>query len=131
MLFTIGGCTVLNMVFDRDIDCKMTRTNRRPMAAGQVNVGAASTLGGGLIVLGLLWSLKLSWLYFILALAGIGLDVLVYTLWLKRRTAWSIFWGDSRAGSRSWPAAAWLPAGWMWEDCSWRLPLCAGSPATT
>lgn len=98
MLFTIGGCTVLNMVFDRDIDCKMTRTNRRPMAAGQVNVGAASTLGGGLIALGLLWSLKLSWLYFILALAGVGLDVLVYTLWLKRRTAWSIFWGGLSGG---------------------------------
>ena len=98
MLFTIGGCTVLNMVFDRDIDCKMVRTNRRPMAAGQVNVGAASTLGGGLVVLGLLWSLKLSLLYFILALAGVGLDVLVYTLWLKRRTAWSIFWGGLSGG---------------------------------
>ncbi len=98
LLFTIGGCTVLNMVFDRDIDQKMARTRQRPLAAKQINVGAAVTLGSGLIILGLLWSLTLSLLYFALALSGICLDLLVYTIWLKRRSAWSILWGGFSGG---------------------------------
>ena len=98
VLVTIGGCTVLNMVFDRDIDQKMARTRQRPLAAMQTHVGAAAALGSALIVLGLLWALSLSVLYFSLALAGAGLDVLVYTLWLKRRSAWSILWGGLSGG---------------------------------
>jgi protoheme IX farnesyltransferase len=98
LLVTIGGCTVLNMVFDRDIDQKMARTRQRPLAAMQTHVGAAAALGSALIVLGLLWALSLSVLYFSLALAGAGLDVLVYTLWLKRRSAWSILWGGLSGG---------------------------------
>jgi heme o synthase len=98
LLVTIGGCTVLNMVFDRDIDREMVRTSQRPLAAGQVNVRTATFLGVALIALGLLWALTLSKLYFTLALAGTGLDVLVYTLWLKRRSAWSILWGGLSGG---------------------------------
>ena len=98
MLFTIGGCTVLNMVFDRDIDYKMSRTNRRPLATQQADVRAASILGGALLILGLAWSWSLSMLYFILALSGAVLDVLVYTLWLKRRMSWSINWGGLTGG---------------------------------
>jgi protoheme IX farnesyltransferase len=98
LLITIGGCTVLNMVFDRDIDQKMARTRQRPLAAMQVNVQTAAWLGSVLIILGLAWALTLSVLYFALALAGVGLDVLVYTIWLKRRSAWSILWGGLSGG---------------------------------
>jgi len=44
----------------------------------QVNVQTAAWLGSVLIILGLAWALTLSVLYFALALAGVGLDVLVY-----------------------------------------------------
>ena len=98
LLFTIGGCTSLNMVFDRDIDGIMERTHRRPLPAGQVGTGPASALGGGLIAAGLLFALGLSGLFFALALAGVCLDMLVYTLWLKRRSAWSILWGGLAGG---------------------------------
>ena len=98
LLVTIGGCTVLNMVFDRDIDQKMARTRQRPLAAKQIEVRTAAWLGSGLILLGLVWSLALSRLYFALAVAGVGLDLLVYTIWLKRRSAWSILWGGLSGG---------------------------------
>lgn len=98
LLITIGGCTVINMVFDRDIDQKMTRTRQRPLAATQGSARVAAYLGSALIILGLLWALTLSILYFVLALAGAGLDVLVYTMWLKRRSAWSILWGGLSGG---------------------------------
>src|SRR5512140_1230544 len=86
LLFTIGGCTSLNMVIDQDIDGRMERTRRRPLPSRQVTSGTAAVLGGGLIALGLLAALTLSKLYFALALVGVCLDVLVYTLWLKRRS---------------------------------------------
>lgn len=98
LLLTISGCTVLNMLFDRDIDQKMARTNTRPMAMGQVQPRTALSMGIALITLGLIWSAALSWLYFLIILAGVGFNVLVYTLWLKRRTAWSILLGGIAGG---------------------------------
>jgi protoheme IX farnesyltransferase len=98
LLVTISGCTVLNMVFDRDIDRKMKRTSQRPLAANQVEAHTAATLGGSLIGLGLVWALGLSWLYCLLILTGACLDVLVYTVWLKRRSAWSIILGGLAGG---------------------------------
>lgn len=98
LLVTISGCTVLNMLFDRDIDRKMLRTSRRPLAAGLVSTRTAAYLGVVLIALGLLWAATLSMLYFVIILAGAGLNVLVYTLWLKRRSAWSILWGAIAGG---------------------------------
>jgi len=95
---TIGGSTVLNMWFDRDIDAKMSRTCRRPLPSGQV--GAITVLGLGVMlsVAGLGWSLALSPLYAALAAAGWLLEMGVYTVWLKRRTAWSIVWGGLSGG---------------------------------
>ncbi len=98
MLLTIGGCTSLNMVCDRDIDLKMERTRGRPIPSGLVNPGPAAVFGGALILAGLLIALSLSSLFFWLALAGIVVDLLVYTLWLKRRSPWSILWGGIAGG---------------------------------
>jgi protoheme IX farnesyltransferase len=98
LLLTISGCTILNMVFDRDIDSKMARTSMRPLAVGLVKPVTASILGISLIGIGLIWALVLSWQYYLLILAGVILDVLVYTLWLKRRSAWSILWGGFSGG---------------------------------
>jgi len=97
-LLTIGGCTSLNMVADRDIDFKMERTRGRPLPSGEVHPGAAAGLGLALIGLGLLGAWVLSRLFLTLALAGIVLDLGVYTLWLKRRSAWSILWGGLAGG---------------------------------
>lgn len=97
-LLTISGCTVLNMLIDRNLDRKMMRTCHRPLATGKVSGRRAATLGGGLLILGLSWSFTLSWLYFLLACVGAIGDVLVYTLWLKRRTSWSIVWGGIAGG---------------------------------
>jgi protoheme IX farnesyltransferase len=37
-------------------------------------------------------------LYGLVVCAGLFFDVIVYTLWLKRRTAWSILWGGISGG---------------------------------
>ncbi len=98
LLATISGCTVLNMLFDRDIDAKMERTSQRPLPGGRVGCFAAGLLGAGLLFIGLVWAAWLSIPYFTIILAGAGLNVLVYTVWLKRRSAWSIVWGGVAGG---------------------------------
>jgi len=98
LLITISGCTVLNMLFDRDIDYQMERTRHRPLADGRVKSTTAAWLGGTLLSVGLLWAAVLSIPYFSVVLMGAILNVLVYTIWLKRRSAWSILWGGLAGG---------------------------------
>jgi protoheme IX farnesyltransferase len=98
LLLAISGGTALNMWFDRDIDAKMARTCRRPSSTGQVSPGAVWRLGVALSALGLAWALLLSPLFAALVLAGLFLEVVIYTIWLKRRTPWSILWGGLAGG---------------------------------
>jgi protoheme IX farnesyltransferase len=51
-----------------------------------------------LSILGIGWALSLSILYGAIVFAGLFFDVVVYTMWLKRRTAWSIVWGGIAGG---------------------------------
>jgi protoheme IX farnesyltransferase len=95
---TVGGSTVLNMVVDRDIDGKMARTRNRPLPAGIVTPAEGLVLGVGMVALGTLWASLRSPLYGLIVFAGVLIDILVYTCWLKRRTAWSIVWGGIAGG---------------------------------
>ena len=81
---SIGGCTALNMLMDRDIDAKMARTADRPLPRGSVRPNQALVLGGLLSAVGLGVSL--------------AIDLLVYTTWLKRRTPLSILFGGISGG---------------------------------
>ena len=98
LFLAIAGSTVLNMVWDRDIDAKMTRTSRRPLVTGETTPGEALTLGLLLSALGLWWSFSIAPLYGAVVFAGLFIDVVIYTMWLKRRTAWSIVWGGVCGG---------------------------------
>jgi heme o synthase len=98
LFLAISGSTVLNMWYDCDIDAKMRRTCNRPLPKGLVTPGEVLRLGLVLSCLGLGWALSLSSLYGLVVFAGLFFDVIVYTLWLKRRTAWSIVWGGISGG---------------------------------
>lgn len=94
----IAGSTLLNMVYDRDIDAQMKRTCARPLPAGQVNPKGVLALGVVTTWAGLIWALTLSPLYGAVVLAGVCLDVLVYTIWLKRRTPYAVIVGGLSGG---------------------------------
>ena len=98
LFLVVGGSTVLNMVIDRDIDARMARTAHRPLPAGTVAVPEGLALGLGMSLLGVLWGLWLRPLYGVVISAGLFFDVVIYTLWLKRRTTWSIVWGGVAGG---------------------------------
>jgi heme o synthase len=91
-----GGAGAVNHWFDRDIDALMTRTANRPIPAGRIAPAAALAFGCTLACLSFLeLSLTVNLLAASLALAGFLGYVLVYTVWLKRRTPQNIVIGGA------------------------------------
>lgn len=89
-----AGSGAVNQYLDRDLDCKMTRTSRRPIPSGRISPNNAlmfglTLIGGGVLILGL-W---VNWLAAGLALAGAFYYVVLYTLVLKRNTSVNIVIG--------------------------------------
>ena len=91
-----GGSAAINMWYDRDIDAVMTRTRARPVPAGRMEAGAALGLG---IVLSVgataLMGLAVNWVAAGLLAFTIFFYVVIYTMWLKRRTSQNIVIGGA------------------------------------
>ena len=98
LFLAISGTTVFNMVYDKDIDGKMKRTQKRPLPSGEITNKEAIIFGVVLIVIGLGLAFYLSIIYGIIILAGLFIDFIIYTVWLKRISAWSILWGGISGG---------------------------------
>ncbi len=90
-----SGAAALNHYLDRDLDARMRRTSRRPLATDRIGrqgfVAVAGLLllgagvGGASVLLNPLTGLSI--------LLGGLTYVLVYTVWLKRRSSWNIVIG--------------------------------------
>jgi protoheme IX farnesyltransferase len=91
-----GGAGAVNHWFDRDIDAQMKRTASRPIPAGRISPRAALTFGCTLAALSLLeLSLAVNPLAAALSFSGFLGYVLVYTVWLKRRTPQNLVIGGA------------------------------------
>ena len=104
-----GACGALNQWYEADIDAKMRRTAKRPLPAGRMERETALHFGvglGGFSVL--LMGLATNWLAAALLAASILFYVLVYTVWLKPRTAQNIVIGGA-AGAFP-PLIGWVAA---------------------
>jgi protoheme IX farnesyltransferase len=104
-----GGAGAVNHFWDRDIDARMARTASRPVPSGRVAPGTAAAFGlvlAGLAVVVL--TLAVNALAAALAFAGFLGYVLVYTIWLKRRTPQNIVIGGA-AGAVP-PLVGWAAA---------------------
>ncbi len=89
-----GGAAALNHWYDRDIDARMKRTRDRPLPSEAVSPNHALVLGLLLTALSLPVAYLTVNLLSMLAMAsGSVVYVLVYTVWLKRRTRWNIVVG--------------------------------------
>jgi protoheme IX farnesyltransferase len=91
-----GAAGALNMWYDADIDGLMARTAERPIPAGRIApreaLGFGAMLGASaVVVLGLL----INWLSAALLAFTIIFYVLIYTVWLKRRTPQNIVIGGA------------------------------------
>lgn len=110
-----GSANAINCYIDRDIDARMRRTRKRPLARATVTPREALVFG---VVLGLL---STAWLLVTVNVLAAGLTlaanlyyVFGYSLLLKRRTAQNVVWGG---------IAGCMPVlvGWaaITEDLSW------------
>jgi protoheme IX farnesyltransferase len=83
-----GGAGALNHFLDRDLDARMPRTARRPLPSGRIRHGwHVVALGLGLVALAVsvaIW--RLHPLVGLHVFLGAFTYVVVYTIWLKRRS---------------------------------------------
>ena len=91
-----GASGALNMWYDADIDARMARTAGRPIPRGAVAREEAFAFGivlsiGSVATLGL----AVNWLAAALLALTIAYYVVVYTMWLKRRTPQNIVIGGA------------------------------------
>jgi protoheme IX farnesyltransferase len=91
-----GASGALNMWYDADIDARMQRTASRPIPKGRVTAEEAFAFGivlsiGSVLTLGVL----VNWVAGGLLALTIAFYVVVYTMWLKRRTPQNIVIGGA------------------------------------
>jgi heme o synthase len=104
-----GGAAALNMWYDADVDAVMTRTAGRPIPGGRVSRSEALIFGlvlatGAIVVLGFMVNIVAA----ALLAFTIFFYVVVYTVWLKRRTPQNIVIGGA-AGALP-PVVGWAAA---------------------
>jgi len=91
-----GAAGALNQWYEADLDAKMKRTASRPLPAGRMDRQAALHFGVGLAAFSvILMDLAANHLAAAILAVSILFYVLVYTVWLKRRTAQNIVIGGA------------------------------------
>lgn len=91
-----GGSAALNMWYDSDIDAIMSRTQNRPIPAGRMSREEALVFG--MVLSGFsvaLLGLATNWVAGGLLAFTIFFYVVIYTMWLKRRTPQNIVIGGA------------------------------------
>jgi protoheme IX farnesyltransferase len=89
-----AGCNAVTCYIDRDIDAIMERTNKRPIPDGRIRPSRALAFGVVLIIGGLTFSWLLGLVIFIIGLAGVLDNIIVYSVIAKRKTAANVILGS-------------------------------------
>ncbi|ODP36039.1 heme o synthase [Sphingomonas turrisvirgatae] len=91
-----GAAATLNQWYEADLDAKMKRTANRPLPAGRMDKQSALHFGVGVAALSvILMGLAVNYTAAAILLVSILFYVLIYTVWLKRRTPQNIVIGGA------------------------------------
>lgn len=93
-----AGAEVLTNYHDRDIDGVMKRTSGRPIPSGRISARNALVFGFVASILSVVLALWFNWLAATLMVIGLVDNVVVYSLWLKRRSWVNIILGGISGG---------------------------------
>jgi len=102
----VGGSNALNCYIERDIDAVMTRTMSRPIPRGTVKPVHALASGLLLLISAAFISMSLGVYQLLLFSMGVWFYIVVYTMFLKRKTPLNVL-----ATAPSVAAPAWF--GWL------------------
>ena len=122
-----GGSNAINMWYDADIDPLMARTAKRPIPKGEISARSALLIGLLISITGSAVFLLAHWKASIWAAFSVVFYVLVYTVWLKRRSPQNIVIGGI-AGATP-PLIGWAVAASDTGALDGLNPLALGSPA--
>ncbi len=110
-----AGCNTVTCYIDRDIDKVMRRTSHRPIPTDRIEPAERALVWGlGLIALGLVIGLWINLVSFVILALGVLDNVVVYSLWLKRRSSLNIILGGFSGG---------LPAMFGWSMITGTISL--------
>ncbi len=99
LFFAVSGTTMLNMWIDHDIDALMDRTKCRPIPSGRISLRFVLVNGIVFTAIGLAAAfIGLDILTGVVIFLGLFFDFVVYSIWLKRRTKYSIIFGGISGG---------------------------------
>jgi heme o synthase len=132
-----GGANAINQYWDRDIDRIMLRTRRRPLPARAIEPWRALAFGLALGAVSFAWlAVTVNLLSAALSIAAMAFYVLVYTMWLKRRSVQNIVIGGAAGavpvlvgwsavtGRVGWPAVVLFAIVFVWTPPHfWALSL--------
>lgn len=91
-----GASGALNQWYEMDVDAAMRRTANRPLPAGRMDRQAALHFGVGLAFFSvILLGLATNWVAAAILALAILFYIIVYTMWLKPRTAQNIVIGGA------------------------------------
>jgi len=110
-----AGCNTVTCYIDKDIDAVMRRTSRRPLPTGRIAPPERALVWGlFLIATGLVLGLWINAVSFVILFLGVLDNVVVYSLWLKRRNPLNIVLGGFSGG---------LPAMFGWSAITGTITL--------
>ncbi|MEM0335476.1 MAG: heme o synthase [Thermofilum sp.] len=98
IFLSVSGTTGFNMVLDADIDAAMFRTRGRPLPAGRMTKREATAASASALAAGLLLAYAVNPFVLVAGLMGFLIDILAYTVLLKRRSPWSVVVGGFAGG---------------------------------
>ena len=93
-----AGCDTLTSYIDRDIDKIMHRTRNRPIPSGRIRPDKALAWGLFLAAFGMAVAFWINLLSFVWIALGVIDNVVVYSLFLKRRSSLNIILGGVSGG---------------------------------
>lgn len=96
--FGSAAADTLTNYHDRDIDSVMKRTSKRPLPSGRIAPSRALAFGLVLAVLSVFLSFWFNWLAALFMTIGLVDNIVVYSLWLKRRSWLNIILGGISGG---------------------------------
>ncbi|MEM0376160.1 MAG: heme o synthase [Thermofilum sp.] len=98
IFLSVSGTTGFNMVLDADIDAAMFRTRGRPLPAGRMTKREATAASASALAAGLLLAYAVNPFVLVAGLMGFLIDILAYTVLLKRSSPWSVVVGGFAGG---------------------------------
>jgi len=104
--FAVTGSNGLNCYIDRDIDAGMARTSGRPLVLGSILPRSALAFSLTMMAAAFVIALWLGATPLLILVVGAGSYLLLYSMFLKRRSMWNVF-----ANAPSVAAPAWF--GWL------------------